>query len=292
MRDEKELISCLITTHNRLGDLKRAVNSVVKQSYEKIELIIVNDFSNDGTKEWINNLQLNIPLIVVNNKALLGGNVSRNIGIKRSSGKYVAFLDDDDVWYEDKLSLQYDIFKNNKSVGVVYCGLNRVVDDKSIKKVIPKKEYKGCLKEKIFETIITTTSTLIIEREMLEMVNYFDENLKFWQEYDLLIRLAQITNFDFVNQVLIDLQVNTNDKQRLSNKYNQWEESVEIINTKYSTLIEKLPIKTLHLKQKTYLIDSIYRMKNNGMTKGVIKNTLKLAVLLKNPKWLYLPFYK
>ncbi|WP_288911006.1 glycosyltransferase family 2 protein, partial [uncultured Thomasclavelia sp.] len=88
------LVSAIITTHNRLELLKRAIQSVYNQTYSNIELIVVDDASDDGTKEWAE--QQSFKFIYIPKEKSKGGNYARNLGIKSSHGKYVAFLDDDD----------------------------------------------------------------------------------------------------------------------------------------------------------------------------------------------------
>ena len=88
-------VSAIITTHNRLELLKRAINSVKTQTYPNIECIIVSDNSSDGTDEYCSSLD-DVIFISIPSKESRGGNYARNLGIKKSKGEYVAFLDDDD----------------------------------------------------------------------------------------------------------------------------------------------------------------------------------------------------
>lgn len=108
----KELVTAIITTHNRLELLKRAIESVMTQSYPNIELIIVDDHSTDGTDEYCKQLSIsthNITYINIPREQSKGGNYARNLGIKNSHGVYIAFLDDDDIWLPEKINLQVQL---------------------------------------------------------------------------------------------------------------------------------------------------------------------------------------
>ena len=117
-------VSAIITTHNRIELLKKAIDSVCKQTYSNIECIVVDDNSNDGTYEWINELikyNKNIKYIRISSKSKSGGGYARNLGIREATGDYVAFLDDDDEWMQDKIEKQVKIIEKYRDVGIVLC---------------------------------------------------------------------------------------------------------------------------------------------------------------------------
>ena len=95
-------ISIIIPTFNRKNELIRAINSVLKQTYTFWELLIVDNHSSDGTLNYINSIDDNrIRFLSINNNGVIAS--SRNLGIRQSTGEYIAFLDSDDWWKEDKL---------------------------------------------------------------------------------------------------------------------------------------------------------------------------------------------
>lgn len=116
--DNKPLVSAIITTHNRIDLLKRAVKSVYEQTYPNIELIVVDDNSTDGTQTWCESQ--NFHYIRIPSGESKGGNYARNLGIKASKGEYVAFLDDDDYWLPEKTEKQMWLMME-KGDCVVYC---------------------------------------------------------------------------------------------------------------------------------------------------------------------------
>ena len=113
----KDLISVIITTRNRILKVERAICSVLNQTYNNIEIIVVDDFSNDGTFEYIKNKFPSI--IIIRNKKKLGGSGSRNIGIKKSNGLYISFLDDDDYFRKDKIEIQYNTYLKEKNSSLI-----------------------------------------------------------------------------------------------------------------------------------------------------------------------------
>ena len=109
-----DLVSIIVPTFNRLFDLKLAIQSVNNQTYKNIELIIIDNFSDDGTKEFISSLKSpSIQFYQVKNNGIIG--LSRNFGINKARGKYVAFLDSDDKWSNDKLELSIQALKDNNA---------------------------------------------------------------------------------------------------------------------------------------------------------------------------------
>ena len=104
-----KLVSVIIPTFNRQKYLKNAINSVLNQTYENIELIIIDDNSSDNTQSYVEDINDN-RLIYIKNSKNLKAPKSRNIGIEKSRGDYIAFLDDDDTWYKTKLEKQIKLY--------------------------------------------------------------------------------------------------------------------------------------------------------------------------------------
>ena len=114
----KDLISVVITTHNRAGLLKRAIESVQAQTYGNVEIIVVSDGSTDNTDAVAAEYtKADKRVSYYNYTPARGANYARNLGASKSNGKYIAFLDDDDAWHPDKAEKQYAAFKENIKVG-------------------------------------------------------------------------------------------------------------------------------------------------------------------------------
>lgn len=235
-----KLVTAIITTHNRLNLLKRAIDSVYAQTYPNIELIVVDDASTDGTSNYCKPLPLQY--IYIPKEESKGGNYARNQGIRAAQGEYVAFLDDDDYWLPEKIQKQVALIES-KDCELVHCGIRlEIIKEKNTKyrDLLPNPLEYGDMHKKILMTITALTTNILVKRNALFEVGLFDENLRFWQEYELTIRLAQRKPFYFVNEVLSVYRIDNTDKQRLTNKYYEWEEAVKYIHQKHAALYAKL----------------------------------------------------
>lgn len=260
-----ELVSAIITTHNRCSLLTRAIESVLNQTYTNIECIVVDDASTDNTKEKCKEYPVNY--IYIPQGESRGGNYARNLGIINSHGVYCAFLDDDDYWLPTKIEKQVGLI-NKTDCELVHCGRRlEIINSNSVtyKDELPSPDHWGDMHKKILLTICTTTTNILAKRQALIDVGLFDENLKFWQEYELTIRLAQRKPFYFVNEPLSVYRVDTRDGQRLTNKYYQWREAVKYIHKKHATLYHRLSI--LETYKVKYLVwtDAAIRCKTSGL---------------------------
>src|SRR5262245_8210926 len=121
IENRRPLVSVIIPTHNRVGPLQEALASVYAQEGEgklfDLEIIVVDDASSDATPQALRGYP-DIRYIRLDKNHGLSG--ARNVGIKASTGKYIAFLDDDDLWMSDKLSLLVPILESDPNVGVAY----------------------------------------------------------------------------------------------------------------------------------------------------------------------------
>lgn len=265
MEPIKDLVSAIITTHNRCELLQRAIESVFAQTYNNIECIVVDDASSDDTSKICE--QYNLKYIYIPKEESKGGNYARNLGIKASKGKYCAFLDDDDYWLPKKIEKQVALI-NEKDCELVYCGrkLEIIASDDSIsyQDLLPSAEHWGDMHKKILWAICTTTTNILAKRSALLDVGLFDEELKFWQEYELTIRLAQRKPFYFVNEVLSVYRVDNNDNNRLTNKYTPWKSSVKYIHRKHKPLYKNLNIIEKMKMWSLFFYDASGRLKNVG----------------------------
>jgi glycosyltransferase involved in cell wall biosynthesis len=181
-------ISVIIPTHNRLLKVLRSVVSVLEQDSLSLikEIMVVVDGKDDNTIEVLSALKLDL-VKIIETSGDLGGGAARNIGITASTGKYIAFLDDDDVWMPDKLKYQSEYLADGVFVGSAYSTRNKVS-----KLSIFDKEYSVVgVVDILLHTHGVSPSTIIVPREALLEVGMFDVKLKANQGRDLFIRLSQ-----------------------------------------------------------------------------------------------------
>ena len=193
-------ISVIIPTHNRSSLLVKAVESARGQTYRAFEIIIVDDASEDDTKETVKGL-LNDQVKYIRLETSHGGSGARNVGIEATRGKYVAFLDDDDFWLPEKLERQVEVLERSPHVGVIYTGC-LLLEDGITHEMRPK--YRGNIyKHLLTWNCVGTTSTVLVRRECFQSVGGFDEQLPSCQDWDMFLRLSREFEFDFVALPLV-----------------------------------------------------------------------------------------
>jgi len=204
-------VSVIIPTRNRLALLKRAINSVLAQTFKDLEIIVVDDCSTDETGEYLRNEKIpNLNYIRLEQKS--GGAVARNCGIKEAKGKYIAFLDDDDEWLPDKLQKQIKCIEQNENTGICYTGRRIITNDDSIKGITKsysfnyppgKDNYLAIMRD----NFVGVTSSVVIPREILLQINGFDEDMPCYQDYELFIRILKNYKAVGINEPLVNYYI-------------------------------------------------------------------------------------
>jgi glycosyltransferase involved in cell wall biosynthesis len=203
-------ISVIIPTHNRPDSLAASIQSVLNQTFEELELIVVDDASGDTTPQIVASFR-DPRVHYIRHDQNRGGAAARNTGIRYSNAEYVAFLDDDDEWYPEKLARQMErMLASEPEVGVVYTGY-RVVDRASGRiygRMIPT--AKGNLYPRLLESNpIGGTSSVLLKRTCLTKAGLFDESLPSFQDRDLWIRISREFHFDYIQDSLLDYFVHS-----------------------------------------------------------------------------------
>jgi len=198
------VFSVIIPTYNRSFDLKRALTSLIYQSYKSFEVLICDDGSTDNTHEVVTSFSedLCIKYIKIANSGRPA--IPRNLGITQAKGKYIAFLDSDDWWHENKLLLAFECLEN---------GADLVYSDFYKAKSLTEKEM---VRVRDLKTNITTdllkngnaicNSTVVVRKSILDKVGFFNEGHEYiaWEDFDLWLRISKITNrFVHINQPLV-----------------------------------------------------------------------------------------
>ena len=204
---EKEKISVIIPTYNRANLIKRSVESVLHQTYENIEVIVVDDGSTDNTKEVIDTI-IDDRLKYYTYKGNKGACHARNYGIKKATGSIISFHDSDDEYLSDKLLKQYNNMQKCQTIGD-FCGMKLIVDDNEMffpsdKDVETIKKRKNIveLKDLINGNFITCPS-IMMRKALAERV-MFDEKLPRLQDYDFILRVLEKTDISYTDEVLVN----------------------------------------------------------------------------------------
>ena len=190
------LVSVIVPTYRRDDTLKRAIRSVVGQTYKNIELIVVNDNGDDGAysprvEEVVRSFAAHDDRVrLLEPSDHKNGAFARNRGVEASSGELIAFLDDDDWWEPVKIERQVAAFASlSDDWGVVSCRVKRYRGDELIS-VLPKHPDGYVYKDIMLLASDFPTGTLMVARPLFEEIGGFDEGLVRHQDLQLLIRLT------------------------------------------------------------------------------------------------------
>jgi len=198
-------VSVIIPTYNRAHLVNRAIRSVLGQTYQDFEIIVVDDCSTDNTKEVVKSINDRRICFICHEKNR-GSAAARNTGIKASKGEYIAFQDSDDEWLPEKLEKHMEIFeKAPDHVGVVYSGF--YLRNGEQKKYVPGSNIKikeGNIYEELLKRNSVGTPAAVVRQTCFEKVGMFDECLPSLEDWELFIRISKYYTFKFIDEPLIN----------------------------------------------------------------------------------------
>lgn len=203
METNNPVVSVVIPTYNRAHMIVRAINSVLNQTYKDLEIIVVDDASQDNTEVVVKSFD-DERIQYFRHDKNRGGSAARNTGIKASRGAYIALLDSDDEWFPEKLEKQVNKFNDTAvEVGAVYCGFQSIIETtgQRIEEHMPT--LRGDIAVDLFKGCPFNTSQLLIRKECFQKTGMFDEAFPACQDWDMWIRFSQYFEFDFVPSVLV-----------------------------------------------------------------------------------------
>lgn len=195
-------ISVIIPAYNAEKHLEDAILSVLAQTFQAFEIIVVDDGSIDNTAKVAK--KYDVKYLYQENE---GASAARNRGIKAADGDYVAFLDSDDLWMPGKLEKQVALLRNS-NYGMIYCDMSHVVEGKTIyKSYLRERKYKFVGSGKIFQGLLQEnfifTPTVLIKREVIDIVGGFDEHYKICEDYKMWLKIAENHEMGFIDEPLV-----------------------------------------------------------------------------------------
>jgi len=213
-RRERPLVSVVLPTHNRVDLLAGAVESVLSQTEQRFELIVVDDGSRDATPEYLaaltgrdrrtRSIRLETPR---------GGAGARNEGIRVSRGDWVAFLDDDDRWLPTKLEKQLTALRAHPTAVAASCGYERVFASRKRQVVAVPASVK--LSDLLESNVLGSASLCLGSAQALCSIAGFDTSLVAGQDLDLWVRLRQLGEIVVCGEPLVLYHVH--DGPRITN---------------------------------------------------------------------------
>lgn len=210
------LVSVVIPVYNGKETIEDTLASIFSQDYKNIEIIIVNDGSTDGTCAVLDQYKDTVKII---NQANAGSAVARSQGIKNATGKYIAFIDADDVWVPWKVSTQVRYLEQHKDIGMVFNAWIELHDEEDELPQNPPaiteldsidEEESGWLYTRLLMDCIVHTSSVMILKEICDKIGDFDTRLRRGQDYDYWLRVSQISKITKLKSVLSAYRMHSN----------------------------------------------------------------------------------
>ena len=173
------LVSVIIPTYNRQEFLKEAIDSVRAQTFQDLEMIVIEDKEQKGPA-W-----------------------ARNKGVSKAKGKYIAFLDSDDLWIKRKLRRQLEYLQQNPKHKICYTNETWIRNGQHLNQMKKHQKYHGWIFDKCLPLCIISCSSILMEKEVFEKLGGFDDALPVCEDYDLWLRMSLQYPIAYLNEKLI-----------------------------------------------------------------------------------------
>ena len=193
-------ISVIIPTYNRSRLLNRSLESVLKQTRQADELIVIDDGSTDDTSMLI---QEQYPSVVFLRQPRRGASAARNSGIEKATGEWLAFLDSDDEWLPEKLERQMAAIEANPEYLFVHTNEKWMYKGKPKSQKQKHQKFGGRIFQKCLPLCVISPSSVLIHRSVLNQAGLFDEELPACEDYDLWLRISARFPVLFIDEELI-----------------------------------------------------------------------------------------
>lgn len=215
-------VSVIIPCYNGTKWVRDTIDSVLNQTYQEFELIIVDDDSTDNLEKIIENYSSDERIRYIQHKKNRGIPAARNTGIKASIGQYIAFLDQDDLWLKMKLEKQVEIFEQDKDrkIGLIFTNIVCIGSNgkrikakwpnKSVLKELSKKTGKEILIELFRENFIATSSVVVRKKECFKKLGLLNEDLYSGDDYEFWLRVAGNLKIKYVDESLTKKRMHKN----------------------------------------------------------------------------------
>lgn len=260
------LITVIITTYNRPHFLQDAIDSVIKQSYEHFEIIVINDYGEDV---WdIIESYHNTKILYLSTLKNSGPSFARNCAIQAAKGELICYLDDDDLFLPNHLETAVRYFQNPK-IDIIYTDA-RYVNEELVAHQRVVRNSSDLFKNKSFslQKLLVKNyfpiNSIIHRHALFNEVGLFDERLRSHEDWDFLIRLALNRKFFHVQQTSVEVRNRIFVQDNIStNKLNDFLNNYKFIYNKYkehATLITRLA-------QKLFLLRVFLKVKFFNFTK-------------------------
>lgn len=203
---DSPFFSVVLTVYNKENHLQKTLQSIFDQTYQNFEVIVVNDGSTDRSVEILEANKGKLDILI--NQSNKGVSFARNRGVKESSGKFISFLDGDDLWHPTHLQLTYELIEKYPNAGLYSLAYQKCIFQTEFTNKynnIPQ-DYIGYVPDYFknsLKTEIAWTSGVTVPRQIFERVGYFSEQLRSGQDTDMWIRIALNFKVAFNNSITV-----------------------------------------------------------------------------------------
>lgn len=215
-------ITVIIPTYNRIDYLKKTIDSVMMQSFQDFEIMVIDDGSPNTLTEDLCNEYAKVTYIRIENSG--GPAKPRNTGIKHAKGEYIAFVDDDDIWLPEKLEKQVKVLENNPDFGLVHSFCNVIdAEDVLTGEVVGKpgddSVKHGDVSMRMIGNWTIMMPTPLVRKKVIDKNGFFNENIPgTFADVEYWVRASFETKFYYINEALVNYRVHeqnmSNDKQK------------------------------------------------------------------------------
>lgn len=211
--------SIIIPLYNKENHIKATIESVLSQTFQDFEIIVINDGSTDGSETVVHSIS--DPRINYFKQENKGASTARNAAISKASGSYIALLDADDLWHDNYLETIYELIQSYPDQNVFATAVNIETSKGTVRSVYSIKDIKDgetyivdYFESSYINTVLTSSST-VVHHSVFDKIGIYDPAIKSGQDTDLWIRIGMHYKVVFINEVLATYSF---EKKSLSNR--------------------------------------------------------------------------
>jgi glycosyltransferase involved in cell wall biosynthesis len=198
--NEKPLVSIIMATYNRAGVVSRTIENIFAQSYRPLELIVINDGSADDTLTVLKNLQASFDFKLIDNPQNMGLQKSLNRGLRQANGKYIARIDDHDLWIDvEKTEKQVAFLENNLNYGLI--GSAFKINDTPFINPLTDKE----IRQQILMRCPFCHQSILMRNSVLQQVGYYDEDLIYSEDWDMWLKIGAVSKIANLPEITVQV---------------------------------------------------------------------------------------
>jgi glycosyltransferase involved in cell wall biosynthesis len=272
-------IDIIIPTYNRADYLNRSIQSVLNQTNQDFDLIIVDDGSTDHTSKILEPYKSHSKIQIISQENR-GVSAARNTGAKSGKNEWLAFLDSDDEWLNDKLENQINFLVKNPELHFLHSEEIWIRNNSRVNPKVKHSKSSNQLIERSLEFCLISPSTVVIKKELFNKFGGFDESLVVCEDFDLWNKILLSEKIGFIETPLINKygghsdQLSTTTKAmdywRIKSLFNLYQRHTNLINEEFKFLILNI------IESKSRLLLSNYKKYNNHIQYNEILELLKV----------------